>query len=125
VGAIAALVMPRAGQEPRGFSVVNSRAHYIILGGKGKELVVGEGEGRRLVSFSGRRMWRLKEIKFRDILKWLMIGRGESIMDQDIQVFPFVNVAERAESLGCNVPTGLALLPRNFADAECKDDLLH
>lgn len=41
----------------------------------------------------------------------------------DIQ--DFVNVEERARILGCNVPTSLALLPRNFEEAESKDNLLH
>ncbi len=42
-----------------------------------------------------------------------------------IQKFDFVNVEEKAETLGCNIPIGLALLPRNFEDAEFKDGLIH
>ena len=34
-----------------------------------------------------------------------------------------INVKERALELGCNVPTGLALLPRNFETAKSKDEL--
>lgn len=41
------------------------------------------------------------------------------------QEFEFVDVAEKAKSLGCNVPIGLALLPRNFEHAESKEELLH
>lgn len=35
----------------------------------------------------------------------------------------FVNVAEVADRLGCHAPTGIALLPRNFATAESLIDL--
>ncbi|MEJ5311417.1 MAG: hypothetical protein WHX52_16775 [Anaerolineae bacterium] len=43
----------------------------------------------------------------------------------EITKFDFVNVDERARSLGCNIPTNLALLPRNFEVAEFKENLLH
>ena len=36
-----------------------------------------------------------------------------------------INVKERALELGCNVPTGLAILPRNFETAKSKDDLVY
>ena len=42
-----------------------------------------------------------------------------------IQQFGFVDVEEKAKALGCNIPTGIALLPRNFESAESKDALLH
>ncbi len=42
-----------------------------------------------------------------------------------IQQFDFVDVGEKAKALDCNIPTGIALLPRNFESAESKDDLLH
>ncbi|MCI0485918.1 MAG: hypothetical protein L0229_04880 [Blastocatellia bacterium] len=42
-----------------------------------------------------------------------------------IQITDYVNVAERAKELGCNVPTGIALLPRNFDTVASKDDLIH
>lgn len=42
-----------------------------------------------------------------------------------IQQFDFVNVEEKAKILGCSIPVGLALLPRNFEDAEFKEDLVH
>ncbi|MCK4598697.1 hypothetical protein KAU37_02540 [Candidatus Bipolaricaulota bacterium] len=42
-----------------------------------------------------------------------------------VQEFDFVDVEEKAKALGCNIPTGIALLPRNFESAESKDDLLH
>lgn len=41
------------------------------------------------------------------------------------QVFEYINVKERALELGCNVPTGFALLPANFETAKCKDELIH
>lgn len=43
----------------------------------------------------------------------------------NIQQEDFVNVVQRARVLGCRVPTGLALLPRNFDSATSKDQLLH
>jgi len=42
-----------------------------------------------------------------------------------VEVRDFVNVKEKARALGCNVPTSLALLPRNFKEAESKESLLH
>jgi hypothetical protein len=42
-----------------------------------------------------------------------------------IQPFDFINVQEKAKALGCNVPTGLALLPYNFENAKSKDELRH
>jgi hypothetical protein len=42
-----------------------------------------------------------------------------------VQVHDYISVAGKAAELGCNVPTGLALLPRNFADAKTKKDLIH
>ena len=42
-----------------------------------------------------------------------------------IQQFDFVNVEDTAKALGCNIPTGIAVLPRNFETAESKSELLH
>jgi len=42
-----------------------------------------------------------------------------------IQQYDYVDVEKKAQILGCNIPTDLALLPRNFEDAEFKDDLVH
>jgi hypothetical protein len=42
-----------------------------------------------------------------------------------MEIQEFVNVEEKAQSLGCNIPSGLALLPRNFEEAQFKEDLLH
>lgn len=42
-----------------------------------------------------------------------------------MNVQDFVNVEEKARMLGCNTPTSLALLPRNFEEAESRDSLLH
>ena len=42
-----------------------------------------------------------------------------------IQISEYVNVKKRAEELNCNIPTGIALLPRNFETAESKDELIH
>ena len=43
----------------------------------------------------------------------------------EIEVSDYVNVEERSRFLGCNVPTSLAFLPRNFEKAESKKNLLH
>lgn len=37
----------------------------------------------------------------------------------------YCNVSERAQELGLNIPTGLAVLPRNFEDVTSAIDLLH
>src|SRR5437764_612388 len=42
-----------------------------------------------------------------------------------IEIFDYINVNERAARLGCNLPTELALLPRNFETAESKEELIH
>lgn len=42
-----------------------------------------------------------------------------------MEQFGFVNVRERAGLLGCNVPSGMALLPRNFETVNSKKELLH
>jgi hypothetical protein len=42
-----------------------------------------------------------------------------------VKQFDFVDVKKRAKDLGCNTPTGIALLPRNFESAASKDELLH
>lgn len=41
------------------------------------------------------------------------------------EVSNYINVTERAAVLGCNIPTRIALLPRNFEDAGSREDLLH
>jgi len=42
-----------------------------------------------------------------------------------IQITEYIDVRERAVELGCNPPTGLALLPRNYDIAGSKDDLVY
>ena len=54
--------------------------------------------------------------------------RGASLeggKPMNIEQEGFVDVAQRARDLGCRVPTGLAILPRNFESAAGKDELLH
>lgn len=46
-------------------------------------------------------------------------------MSFQIDEFDYINVADKASALGCNIPTELALLPRNFAEAGTKQELLH
>ena len=43
----------------------------------------------------------------------------------NVQEEGFVDVVQRAQDLDCRVPTGLAILPRNFESAAAKDELLH
>lgn len=42
-----------------------------------------------------------------------------------IKVKEYLDVKKRAEELGCNIPNSLAILPRDFANAKSKGDLLH
>lgn len=42
-----------------------------------------------------------------------------------IQITEYIDVAERAKELGCNVPTEIAFLPRNFDTAVARNDLIH
>lgn len=42
-----------------------------------------------------------------------------------IELKDFVDVNRKAEDLGCNLPTSIAVLPRNFEDAKSKDELVH
>ena len=37
----------------------------------------------------------------------------------------YVDVKKRVEELHCNMPVSIALLPRNFADARSRDELVH
>lgn len=42
-----------------------------------------------------------------------------------VEISDYADVPRRAEELGLPVPTGLALLPRNFESAESRDELHH
>jgi len=42
-----------------------------------------------------------------------------------IEISDYVDVKQRAAELGCNAPTELALLPRNFDSAGSKQELAH
>jgi hypothetical protein len=42
-----------------------------------------------------------------------------------IEVSEYVDVKKRALELGCNIPTELALLPRNFEVVKSRDELIH
>jgi hypothetical protein len=43
----------------------------------------------------------------------------------EVQITDYMDVQKRAVELSCNVPTGLAILPRNFETAESKEELFH
>jgi hypothetical protein len=42
-----------------------------------------------------------------------------------VQVTPYVDVKQRCVELNCNIPTGLALLPRNFDTVTSKELLIY
>jgi hypothetical protein len=42
-----------------------------------------------------------------------------------IQITEYIDVSERAKELGCNIPTEIAFLPRNFDTAVARNDLIH
>lgn len=42
-----------------------------------------------------------------------------------VEICDYVDVRQRAAELGCNAPTELAILPRNFDSARSKDELAH
>ncbi len=42
-----------------------------------------------------------------------------------VETSDYIDVKQRALELGCNVPTELAILPRNFDVAKSKDELVH
>jgi hypothetical protein len=59
-------------------------------------------------------------------------GAGAASADQPatldrmtVELSPFFDVRHRASELGCAIPDGLALLPRNFATAETRGGLIH
>jgi hypothetical protein len=37
----------------------------------------------------------------------------------------YMNIKERALELGCNIPSGLSFLPRNFDSAKLKSELIY
>lgn len=41
------------------------------------------------------------------------------------EILDYVDVVERARTLDCNVPSAIAILPRNFATAKTKKELIH
>lgn len=45
--------------------------------------------------------------------------------DYEVTVSDYIDVANRAEALECNIPSGIALLPRNFQTATNKRELFH
>jgi hypothetical protein len=64
------------------------------------------------------------------VWKWeVRDGSGGSVIpirdEMKLEESDYCNVQERATSLGFNVPTDLALLPRNFDSAITKTDLLN
>lgn len=42
-----------------------------------------------------------------------------------MKIEKYIDVKNRAEELDCNVPSQLAILPRNFENAKSKKDLIH
>lgn len=42
-----------------------------------------------------------------------------------VQITEYIDVNRRALEFGCNIPSGLAFLPRNFETVTSKDELIH
>lgn len=42
-----------------------------------------------------------------------------------VKVSDYIDVKKRAQEIGCNLPTSIALLPRNFEISMSKEDLIH
>ncbi len=42
-----------------------------------------------------------------------------------VKVYEYIDVTSRSLELGCNVPVGFAILPKNFAMARSKNELVH
>jgi len=42
-----------------------------------------------------------------------------------LKVSHSIDVRKRAQELGCNIPTSIALLPRNFEISASKEELIH
>lgn len=42
-----------------------------------------------------------------------------------IKVSDFIDVKKKAQEIGCNIPSHIALLPRNFDTALSKEELIH
>jgi len=45
--------------------------------------------------------------------------------DYEVTISDYIDVASQAEALGCNIPSGIALLPRNFQTTTNKSELFH
>ena len=67
------------------------------------------------------KIYKAVEPTFDKITNHTSIERGDIM----IQISDYINVKERAHELDCNMPTSLALLPRNFETAKSKDELVH
>ena len=42
-----------------------------------------------------------------------------------LKVSHYIDVRKRSQELGCNIPTSIALLPRNFEISASKEELIH
>lgn len=42
-----------------------------------------------------------------------------------VKVSDYIDVKKRAQDIGCNLPTSIALLPRNFEISMSKEDFIH
>lgn len=45
--------------------------------------------------------------------------------NRDIKVSDYIEVKKKAQSLGCNIPDSITILPRNFEYAKSKDEFIH
>ena len=55
----------------------------------------------------------------------IVLERKETGGRRMLQVSHYIDVKKRAQELGCNIPTSIALLPRNFEISASKEELIH
>src|SRR6266700_5657813 len=56
---------------------------------------------------------------------WVFHDMTERMQFMEMQITEYIDVVKRAEELGFNVPTGLAILPNNFDTANSLDEIIH
>lgn len=53
-----------------------------------------------------------------------LIGVNSRI-EKVVKVSDYIDVKEKAKEMGCNLPTFIAILPRNFETSKSKEELIH
>ncbi|MDK2907297.1 MAG: hypothetical protein PWQ66_1258 [Petrotoga sp.] len=67
------------------------------------------------------------KLDFSDTLRTLseIVLKKKKGRENMLKVSDYIDVKKKAEELGCNIPTSIALLPRNYELAVTKEDLIH